>query len=148
MPAVLALLFLVVPLAEIAVLIAVGDAIGLWPTIFALIAISVAGALLAKQQGLAVWRSFRSSVSRGEVPTGQIVDGFLVLFGAALLLTPGFLTDILGLVVLFPPTRAAVKRSLRRGGGWVLSSRFPALRAFRTAQEDSRKRPKVADRRP
>ena len=146
MPAVLAIVFVVVPIAEIAVLIAVGDVIGLWPTIFLLIAFSVAGAMLAKQQGIAVWRSFRASIARGEVPTADIMDGFLVLFGAALLLTPGFLTDVLGLLLLFPVSRALVKRSLRRGAGWLVLSRFPFLGAVREAtQSKNPEAPKVVE---
>lgn len=127
MPFLLALLFLVVPILEIAVLIQVGQLIGVGPTILLLIAMSIAGAVLAKREGVAVWTRFRTTLARGEVPSKEIVDGVLVLFGAALLLTPGFLTDILGLTLLIPATRAAVRRSVMKGGSWLVAKRFPIL---------------------
>lgn len=127
MPLLLVIIFLVIPILEIAVLIRVGEQIGAGPTILALLALSVAGAILAKAQGLAVWRRFRSSIERGEVPSTEIADGALILFGAALLLTPGFLTDFLGLALLLPPTRAGVRRSLTKAGGWLAVRRFPIL---------------------
>ncbi len=127
MPFILAFLFLIVPLLEIALLIQVGQTIGVGPTILLLIAMSIAGAILAKREGLAVWTRFRAALNRGEVPSKEIVDGVLVLFGAALLLTPGFLTDVLGLVLLLPPSRAAVRRVMMRGGGWLVAKRFPFL---------------------
>lgn len=127
MPFILAFLFLIVPLLEIALLIQVGQVIGVGPTILLLIAMSIAGAILAKREGLAVWTRFRAALNRGEVPSKEMVDGVLVLFGAALLLTPGFLTDILGLVLLIPPSRAAVRRVVMKGGGWLVAKRFPIL---------------------
>ena len=127
MPFILALLFVVVPILEIAVLIQVGQVIGVGPTIVLLIGMSIAGAVLAKREGLAVWTRFRASVGRGEIPSKEIVDGVLVLFGAALLLTPGFLTDILGMTLLIPVSRAAVRKSVLRGGGWIVAKRFPIL---------------------
>jgi len=127
MPFILALLFVVVPILEIAVLIQVGQVIGTGPTILLLVAMSLLGAVLAKREGMAVWRRFRLALTRGDVPSKEIVDGVLVLFGAALLLTPGFLTDFLGLALLLPVTRAAVRRSLMKGGTWLVAKRFPIL---------------------
>ncbi|HEX2052175.1 MAG TPA: FxsA family protein [Actinomycetota bacterium] len=127
MPFILALLFIVVPILEIAVLIQVGQVIGVGPTILLLIGMSIAGGVLAKREGLAVWTRFRAAVGRGEIPSKEIVDGVLVLFGAALLLTPGFLTDILGMVLLIPVSRAAVRRSVMKGGSWLVARRFPIL---------------------
>ncbi|MGH2810752.1 MAG: FxsA family protein, partial [Actinomycetota bacterium] len=69
-----------------------------------------------------------AAIARGEPPSSEIADGFLILFGGALLLTPGFITDLLGLVVLLPPTRLVVKRSLRRAGGWLFLRRFGVFR--------------------
>lgn len=126
-PALLVLLFVIVPIAELAVLIQVGRSIGVLPTILMLILFSVAGAVIAKREGMAVWKRFKDSLSRGATPSAEIADGFLVLLGGALLLTPGFLTDFLGLVLVFPVSRAAVKRGLRRGTGWLLFQRFPYL---------------------
>ncbi len=111
---VLVLLFLVVPFAELAVLIQVGDWLGLADTILLLIAISVAGAWLAKRAGVSVLVRMRQQLEMGRVPAAELVDGFLVLLAGALLLTPGFLTDCVALLLLLPPVRATVRRILRK----------------------------------
>lgn len=111
---VLAVLFLVVPLAELYVIIQVGQAIGVLDTLALLIVISVVGAWLAKREGLGVLRRIQRSLDAGRVPGTELVDGFLILFAGALMLTPGFLTDILAILLLLPPTRAVVRRQLRR----------------------------------
>ena len=110
----LVLLFIAVPIAELAVIIQVGQAIGIWWTIGLLIADSLLGSWLMRHQGRASWRRFNEAVAGGRVPTREVLDGALVIFGGALLLTPGFLTDILGLVLLVPPTRAIVRAMLAR----------------------------------
>ena len=110
----LLLLFIVVPIAELAVLIQVGQAIGVWWTIALLVADAILGSLLARSQGRVAWRRFNEALGSGRPPAREVLDGALVLFGGALLLTPGFLTDILGLVLLLPPTRALVRAVLVR----------------------------------
>jgi len=110
----LVLLFVVVPIAELYVIIQVGEAIGVWWTIALLIADSILGSVLMRSQGRAAWRRFGEAVRAGRVPAREVIDGVLVIFGGALLLTPGFLTDILGLFLLLPPTRAAVRAILVR----------------------------------
>ena len=110
----LALLFLLVPIAELYVIIQVGEAIGLGWTVVLLIADSVLGSLLLRSQGRAVWRRFNEALAQGRVPHREVVDGVLVIFGGALLLTPGFLTDIVGITFLLPPTRAIIRRFLIR----------------------------------
>jgi UPF0716 protein FxsA len=110
----LALLFLLVPIAELYVIIQVGEAIGLGWTVVLLIADSVLGSLLLRIQGRAVWRRFNEALAQGRVPHREVVDGVLVIFGGALLLTPGFLTDIVGVSFLLPPTRAIIRRFLIR----------------------------------
>ena len=110
----LVLLFIVVPIAELAVIIQVGQEIGVWWTIAILIADSILGSVLMRSQGRSAWRRFNEAVRAGRVPAREVVDGALVIFGGALLLTPGFLTDILGLVLLLPPTRAFVRALLVR----------------------------------
>lgn len=112
MALVLVILFIVVPLAELYVLIQIGSAIGALPTIALLILNSVLGAVLMRSQGRAVWMRFNRTLAAGRMPGREVFDGALVLFGGALLLTPGFLTDILGLVLLLPPTRALVRKVL------------------------------------
>jgi UPF0716 protein FxsA len=110
----LALLFLLVPIAELYVIIQVGEAIGLGWTVVLLIADSVLGSLLLRGQGRAVWRRFNEALAQARVPHREIVDGVLVIFGGALLLTPGFLTDIVGVTFLLPPSRAVIRRFLIR----------------------------------
>jgi UPF0716 protein FxsA len=110
----LVLLFIAVPIAELAVIIQVGQAIGVWWTIGLLLADSVLGSMLMRHQGRTAWRRFNEAVQGGRVPAREVLDGALVIFGGALLLTPGFLTDVLGLILLLPPTRALVRRVLTR----------------------------------
>jgi UPF0716 protein FxsA len=111
---VLVLLFLVVPFAELAVLIQVGSRIGVADTILLLIGVSVAGAWLAKRAGISVLLRMRQQLEMGRVPGAELVDGFLVLLAGALLLTPGFLTDVVAILLLLPPVRATVRRVLRK----------------------------------
>ena len=110
----LVLLFIVVPLVELYVILKVGDAIGAVWTILLLAADSVLGSLLLRSQGRSVWRRFNDALSTGRVPRREVLDGVLVIFGGAFLITPGFLTDIVGLVLLIPPTRAMVRRAVVR----------------------------------
>jgi UPF0716 protein FxsA len=118
----LVVLFIVVPIAELYVLIQIGQAIGVLPTIALLILDSVLGAALMRAQGRAAWMRFNRALAEGRVPGREVMDGALVIFGGALLLTPGFLSDILGLILLLPPTRAIVRSVLvRRFGPRILS---------------------------
>jgi UPF0716 protein FxsA len=121
----LILLFIVVPIAEIYVIIQVGQAIGALWTIALLIADSILGSMLMRSQGRQAWRRFNEAIAAGRPPAREVLDGALVIFGGALLLTPGFLTDILGVTLLLPPTRAIVRKLLV---GAVLG-RTPAGRA-------------------
>jgi UPF0716 protein FxsA len=109
MVVVLAVLFLVVPILELAVIIQVGQSLGVLPTIALLLAVSALGAWLVKREGVGVWRRFNTQVRTGVVPTREIADGVMILFAGALLLTPGFLSDLLGLLLLTPPVRAALR---------------------------------------
>ena len=107
---ILAIAFIVVPLAELAVIIAVGDLIGLLPTLLLLLVVSAAGAWLSKREGLAAWRRFQLALAEGRVPTVEVADGAMILLAGALLLTPGVLTDVVGILLLLPPTRATARR--------------------------------------
>jgi UPF0716 protein FxsA len=111
---VLIAIFVVVPLAELYVIYQVGDAIGILPTLAILVADSLLGSWLLKSQGRAVWRRFNDTMREGRVPAREIVDGVLVIFGGAFLITPGFLTDIIGVLLLIPPTRALFRRQLQK----------------------------------
>jgi UPF0716 protein FxsA len=105
-----ALAFLVVPFLELFVLIQVGQQVGVWWTIALVVAVSVVGSWLVKREGWAAWRRITTRVQGGEVPGDELVDGGLILFAGALLLTPGFLTDVMALLLLFPPTRVVARR--------------------------------------
>lgn len=119
----LVVLFIVVPIAELYVIIQLGSVIGVLPTIALLILDSVIGAALMRSQGRATWRRFNRTLAEGRMPGREVMDGALVIFGGALLLTPGFLTDFLGLVLLLPPTRAFVRALLvRRFAGRLVAS--------------------------
>jgi UPF0716 protein FxsA len=111
---VLIAIFVVVPLAELYVIYKVGDAIGILPTLAILVADSLLGSWLLKSQGRVVWRRFNETMRAGRVPHREIVDGVLIIFGGAFLITPGFLTDIIGVLLLLPPTRSLFRRSLQR----------------------------------
>jgi len=110
----LLLLFIVVPIVELYVILQVGQAIGVIPTIALLIADSVLGSVLMRSQGRAAWRRFNAALADGRVPHREVLDGVLVIFGGALLLTPGFATDVLGVLLLLPPTRAVIRGVLVR----------------------------------
>ncbi len=109
--------FIVVPLAELYVIFQVGDAIGVVWTVLLLAADSVLGSLLLRSQGRAVWRRFNDALATGRMPHREVQDGVLVIFGGAFLITPGFLTDVVGLLLLLPPTRALARRLLIRALG-------------------------------
>jgi UPF0716 protein FxsA len=113
MAAILLVLLLAVPIIELAVIVQVAQEIGIPETIGLLILVSVAGAWLLKQQGLATWARLQQSLAEGRVPHREVVDGAMILFGGALLLTPGFITDVVGLLLLFPATRALIKGMFR-----------------------------------
>ncbi len=110
--ALLAVIFVVVPIVELFVIIQVGQAIGALNTIALLLIVGFVGAWLAKREGTAVWLRFRRQIEAGAVPGREIVDGVLILFAGALMLTPGFVTDILALLLLLPPVRAVVRATL------------------------------------
>ena len=102
-------LFVVVPIVEIAVIIAVGRAIGAWWTVLLLIVESAIGAWIVRREGTRAWRSLRQAFASGEFPDKQLVDGALVVAGGTLLLTPGFVTDVAGFLLVLPFTRPAIR---------------------------------------
>jgi UPF0716 protein FxsA len=127
----LILLFVVVPIAELYVIIQVGQEIGALPTIGILVADSVLGSVLLRSQGRGVWRRFNEGIAAGRPPAREVLDGVLVIFGGALLLTPGFLTDVLGILLLLPPTRAVVRGLLVRRFASRLIVAMPGRRPVR-----------------
>src|SRR3954452_9904960 len=116
-------LFILLPLAELYVILKVGDAIGVGWTILLLAADSVIGSLLLRTQRRAVCNRFNKALAEGRMPHREVQDGVLVIFGGAFLITPGFLTDVIGLLLLLPPTRAAIRRLAVRAIGRRMSLR-------------------------
>lgn len=108
------LLFALVPVAEFYVLVTVGGAIGVFPTIALVIFTALAGAHLARLQGLSIMMRIRENLDQGFMPAEELLDGLLVFLAGMVLLTPGFLTDILGLLILLPTTRGIFKQWLRK----------------------------------
>jgi UPF0716 protein FxsA len=111
--AILVALFIVVPIVELYVIIQIGSLIGVWPTIALLLADALLGSLLLRHQGRGAWRRFNAALAERRFPGKEVADGLLIAIGGTLLLTPGFVTDILGAIFLIPPTRAIVRHALR-----------------------------------
>src|SRR5277367_3642376 len=99
---------------EIYVVITVGQAIGVWPTIGLMLLDAAVGAALMRSQGRTVWRRFREDLAAGRLPTRHVLDGVLVVAGGAFLITPGFVTDFFGILLLLPPSRAVARRAIVR----------------------------------
>ena len=114
MAIVLLLAFVITPIVEIAVFIEIGDVIGLWPTLAIVVITAMAGTAMLRAQGLATFASAQQSLARGEFPVRQVFDGACLLVAGALLLTPGFVTDGIGLALFLPPVRNLL-------GRWVLA---------------------------
>jgi UPF0716 protein FxsA len=110
----LVLLFIVVPIAELYVIIQVGEWIGVWPTLLLLLLDAIVGSWLLKHEGRAAWRRFNEALAERRIPAKEVADGFLVILGGALLIAPGFITDIFGILFLIPPTRALARKILYR----------------------------------
>jgi UPF0716 protein FxsA len=123
------LIFILVPVAELGVLLFSGQTIGVWPTLILLIVTGLLGSYLAKKQGINTIRKVQEQIQFGKVPGNEILDGLCVLFGGILLLSPGFLTDILGLILLLPFTRTLIKpfilKLIRK---WIDKNTFTIIR--------------------
>lgn len=139
MAPILFVLFIIVPIVELAVIIQVGQVVGAGWTIVALIVMSLIGAALVKAEGLRAWRRVREALAQSRMPAEEVVDGALVLLGGALMLTPGFLTDGVGLLLVLPPTRSVLNRTIRGRvrGAFGLSRRPPRTGAPRPPADDS-----------
>ncbi len=121
----LLILFVVVPALELYVLIQIGTVIGAMNTFLLILGTGILGSWLAKNQGLATWRALNQRFSQGQIPGKELMDGAIILVCAALLLTPGVITDVIGLAGLIPVTRAGFRN--------VLSALFTANPAFRVS---------------
>lgn len=105
-------LFVLVPVAELALLIRLGEIIGLWPTLGLIVVTGIVGSALARQQGFSTLRRLQQRMGRGEMPGLELIDGVIILVAGAFLLTPGVLTDVVGFAGLLPFTRPAVRKWL------------------------------------
>lgn len=110
----LLLLFIGIPLLELALLVWLGSRIGFWATMAIVVATGILGAVLARLEGLRVVLQIRAELLAGRMPVGQLLDGLMVLIGGVVLLTPGLLTDILGFSLLIPWSRNRFKRFVQR----------------------------------
>jgi UPF0716 protein FxsA len=136
--AILVALFIVVPIVELWVIIEIGSLIGVWPTIALLLADALLGSLLLRHQGRGAWRRFNAALEERRFPGREVADGLLIAIGGTLLLTPGFVTDIVGVIFLIPPTRAIVRRVMRGYfarrfvivGASAMGGRGPAKRTY------------------
>ena len=108
------LFFSIIPVIEIAILIKVGSYIGVIETISIVILTAIIGAFLVRQEGLTVMYKLRQKIQEGVMPAEEIFDGVMILISGALLLTPGFVTDVIGFSLVFPPSRRVLKKLLRR----------------------------------
>ncbi|MFE4810330.1 FxsA family protein [Peribacillus simplex] len=104
------LMFIIaMPVVEIIVLLLSGNLIGFWPTLFLIVATGLIGVYLAKRQGMETWKKAQEQIRYGMMPGNEIIDGICIFIGAALLLSPGLISDIMGLILVFPPTRNLLK---------------------------------------
>ncbi len=108
------LVFLIVPLIEMALLLQIGAHIGIWMTLCIIVGTAILGASLAHQEGLKTWWRLQGKLAHGVIPDEELLDALMILVAGALLLTPGFLTDTTGFLLLFPGTRRVIKHGLRR----------------------------------
>ncbi len=102
------LLVLIIPFVEIYLLLKVGGIIGAFPTIFLVVSTAVAGAWLLRQQGFATFQKLQANLRQGVIPAYEMIEGPIILVGGALLLTPGFITDLLGFACLIPQLRRKI----------------------------------------
>ncbi|MEM9080988.1 MAG: FxsA family protein [Verrucomicrobiota bacterium] len=106
----LLLLFILVPIAELAIFLALGDRLGLVNTLIIIVLTAIIGAALTKSQGAKALHNFQKASTSGKLPAKELTDGLLILIAGAVLLTPGFLTDTIGFLLLIPPARAAIRK--------------------------------------
>lgn len=121
----LLLLFTLVPIVDLALLVWIGRHVGFWPTVGLIVATALLGSFLARREGLSALARFRARLASGAMPGSELTDGLIILVAGVLLLTPGVLTDVAGLLGLFPPTRALIKRALTKRFQHRVTARMP-----------------------
>lgn len=134
----LLLLFTVVPLVELALLIRIGGAVGVGPTIGLVLVTGMIGWWLARREGLRTWLKIQSEMSQGHLPGNHLVDALLILVAGVVLVTPGILTDIAGFLLLVPPVRALVRKTLKKRfqAKMVTINPSSGMGGFRHASDD------------
>lgn len=147
---ILFLTFMLVPLIEIAFFVMIGQAIGLWPTLLGVLVTAVAGSLVLRIQGMALFNEIRETMGRGMLPARALADAMLVAIAGVLLLTPGYFTDLLGILLLIPPVRSGIYALLKSrmrvvatgytGQGWQTKGRVPESGTIDLDDEDWRRR--------
>ena len=126
---ILVVLFVLVPIAELYIIVQASHAIGFLNTLGLILIIAVVGSWLIKREGLKVWTRFTNQVQAGQVPSREIADGVCLLAAGALMLTPGFLTDVVALLLLFPPTRVVARRWLLKRKGFRTVDKVSVIKA-------------------
>jgi UPF0716 protein FxsA len=137
----LAALFVLVQIIEIWLLIQVGQAIGGWQTLLLLVVDSLLGAWLLRREGRRTWRAFRLALAERRLPAREVADGVLVIIGGTLLITPGFLSDVVGLLFLLPPSRSVIRPVLTR----VVAGRMGVVGLGGQRRRSSYRAPTVLD---
>ncbi len=134
------LIFLLVPMIEIGIFIVVGQAIGLWLTLGGVVLTALLGSFIIRLQGISLLQEIRTLTGRGALPARQIADGIMLAIAGALLLTPGYFTDLVGFLLLVPPLRGLIYQTLKSRvaveAGFVASSRFDTEPGIRPEQWD------------
>ena len=105
-------LFVIVPVLDLVVLVWAGERMGFWPTVGLILLTAAVGSWLAKREGLSAWQKVQRKLATGGLPGPELVDGLVILVAGALLLTPGFLTDVVGLLGLVPATRTVLRKAI------------------------------------
>ncbi len=134
-------LFIVVPLIELALFIRIGEVIGLPATIASIILTAMLGASLTRFQGLKTLQRYQEAIAAGRLPHEEVMDGIMILVAAAVLLTPGFFTDVFGFLLLVPPVRALIKNQLAK----VVAGRIEVVEADMRSRPVPPKEPQVEE---
>lgn len=134
------MLFIVLPFVELVILLQIGGEIGALNTIVLIVGTGIVGGYLAKREGLSVWRRFQEKLSQGGMPGDELIDGLIILVAGALLVTPGVITDVVGLLGLLPPSRSVLKSQIRKrlfiDTASSVVGGFRATRAYYTSRRE------------
>ncbi|MDC0302746.1 FxsA family protein [bacterium] len=134
----LLILFILVPIAELYLFMTLGKELGLWPTLAIIVITAILGAALTKSQGRRAMQKIQAATAEGRMPTEEALEGLMILLAGAVLLTPGFLTDTVGFLLLFPPARAIVAGYARKS----LKGKIHFVTPGKPPQPSQKERPK------